>query len=74
MGEMTTRTRPHTRAFTADAGTGKNYLLDGVPAALWSTVRAKAKRDGVSVRAVILHLLTQWIAGDVTLPATEDRS
>jgi hypothetical protein len=61
--------KPYSRDFPA-GDASKNYLLDSVPAGLWSTVRAKARRDGRSVRAVILHLLTLWIAGDVALPTT----
>lgn len=40
----------------------KRYLLDGIPADLWRRVRAKSKREGVSVRALILRHLTEWEA------------
>jgi hypothetical protein len=39
----------------------KRYLLDGIPAPLWARVRAKAKRERTSVRALILTLLTAWV-------------
>lgn len=43
--------------------TGKTtrYLLDYIPAGLWRSVKAKAKREGVSVRTLILRLLKQWL-------------
>jgi hypothetical protein len=37
-------------------------LLDKIPAVLWRRVRLKAKREGVSVRATILRLLTDWLS------------
>jgi hypothetical protein len=45
--------RPH--------GEGKAYLLDAIPAGFWRDVRTKARREGVSVRALILTLLRQWL-------------
>lgn len=53
--------RGYSREFKPHGDTGKRYLLDKIPAGLWSEVRAKAKRDGVSLRAQILKLLEQWI-------------
>jgi hypothetical protein len=54
--------RGYSRAFRPHADTGRRYLLDQIPAGLWTDVRAKARRDGVSVRAAILQLLTAWVA------------
>jgi hypothetical protein len=54
--------RGYSRAFTPHGDTGKRYLLDKIPAGLWSAVRARAKREGVSLRALILQLLTAWVA------------
>jgi hypothetical protein len=48
-------------------GAGKRYLLDQIPAAFWLQVRAKAKREGVSVRALILRLLTDWLDAKGTI-------
>lgn len=44
--------------------TGKTarYLLDHIPAGLWRQVRAKAKREQVSVRTLLLRLLKDWLA------------
>lgn len=54
--------RGYSREFRPHGDTGKRYLLDEIPAGLWARVRAKAKREGVSLRALILQLLTDWLA------------
>lgn len=51
--------RAYSKAFPAGKA-AKRYLLDAIPADLWRAVRAKAKRDHVSVRALILSLLAEW--------------
>jgi hypothetical protein len=53
--------RGYSRAFKPHGDTGKRYLLDKIPAGLWSAVRTKAKREGVSLRALILRLLQRWL-------------
>ena len=53
--------RGYSREFTPHGDTGKRYLLDDIPAGLWSEVKAKCKRDGTSIRALILRLLTAWV-------------
>lgn len=53
--------RGYSREFKPHGDTGKRYLLDDIPAGLWRHVREKAKREGVSLRALILRLLTDWI-------------
>lgn len=53
--------RGYSRDFKPHGETGKRYLLDQIPAGLWSAVRDKCKREGVSVRAQILKLLKEWI-------------
>lgn len=53
--------RGYTRQFTPHGETGKRYLLDNIPAGLWTAARAKAKRDGFSMRHLILQLLTEYI-------------
>ena len=53
--------RGYSREFRPHGDTGKRYLLDQIPAGLWREVQAKCKREGVSVRALILKLLTEWI-------------
>jgi hypothetical protein len=55
-------TRGYSRQFTPRAGsTSARYLLDKVPATLWKAARARAKREGLSMRALLLHLLTEWL-------------
>lgn len=53
--------RGYSKAFRPHGDSGKRYLLDEIPAGLWTLVRAKARRQGVSVRALILQLLTTWL-------------
>lgn len=53
--------RGYSREFTPRSATYGRYLLDKVPATLWLEVKAKAKREGVSLRALILRLLTEWL-------------
>jgi hypothetical protein len=55
--------RGYSREFKPHGDTGKRYLLDQIPAGLWSAVQAKAKREGVSLRALILKLLKSWVEG-----------
>lgn len=53
--------RGYSREFKPHGDTGKRYLLDDIPAGLWREAREKAKREGVSMRALILTLLEQWL-------------
>lgn len=53
--------RGYSREFKPHGETGKRYLLDSIPAGLWADVKVKAKREGVSIRALILRLLTEWV-------------
>lgn len=53
--------RGYSRDFKVHGDSGKRYLLDQIPAGLWADVKAKAKREGVSIRALILRLLTEWV-------------
>jgi hypothetical protein len=48
-----------------DRATAKRYMLDAIPPGFWRRVRAKARRQGVSMRALILSLLTDWLADEV---------
>lgn len=54
--------RGYSREFKPHGETGKRYLLDQIPAGLWNEVKAKAKREGVSMRALILQLLREWLS------------
>ena len=53
--------RGYSREFKPHGDSGKRYLLDSIPAGLWTSVKNKCKRDGVSIRAQILRLLTDWV-------------
>ena len=53
--------RGYSREFTPHGDTGKSYFLDEIPAGLWADVKAKAKRDSISIRALILTLLKEWL-------------
>jgi hypothetical protein len=53
--------RPYSMAFTARSG-ARRYLLSGIPPTLWERVRAKARREHIAVRALILGLLEAWLA------------
>lgn len=37
------------------------FMLDKIPPALWIRVKAKAKREGVSLRTLILCWCKEWI-------------
>lgn len=58
--------RGYSREFKPHGDSGKRYLLDQIPAGLWADVKAKAKREGVSLRALILQLLTRWVKAGAT--------
>lgn len=53
--------RGYSREFRPHGETGKRYLLDKIPAGLWRDVRKKARAEGVSLRALILRLLSDWL-------------
>ena len=51
----------YSREFKPHGDTGKRYLLDEIPAGLWADVRSKAKAENISLRALILTLLKDWL-------------
>ncbi len=53
--------RGYSKDFKPHGDSGKRYLLDEIPAGLWTAVKEKAKRQGVSIRALILTLLKEWV-------------
>ena len=52
--------RGYSKAFTPRSEGYGRYLLDKIPATLWREAKAKSKRDGVSIRAVLLEALKAW--------------
>jgi len=63
--------RGYSRQFTPRGDTGKRYMLDAIPAGLWTAVRAKSKRTGISIRATILQQLATWVAEPETPPVAQ---
>ena len=61
---MSAKKRGYSREFTPASEKHGRYLLDKIPAAFWLRVKAKARREGVSLRALILGLLRQWLDGE----------
>jgi hypothetical protein len=53
--------RGYSREFTPKDGTGKRYLVDKIPAGLWRDLRAKAKQERKSIRALTLTLWKKWV-------------
>jgi hypothetical protein len=53
--------RVHSRPFVS-RGTTKRYLLDAIPAGFWRSVRATARAKQISMRALILTLLEEWMS------------
>jgi hypothetical protein len=56
--------RGYTYDYTPKSEKHGRYLLDKIPADLWRRAKQKAKRDGVSIRATLLRMLTEWVAAD----------
>lgn len=52
--------RSYSREFTPQTERRVQFLIDRIPPTLWLKVRAKAKREGVSLRALILGWLKDW--------------
>jgi len=58
--------RGYSREFTPRLRTKESrrrFELDWIPPTLYDAVRAKATRDGVSLRALTLQLWKAWLAG-----------
>jgi predicted HicB family RNase H-like nuclease len=56
------KTRQYSRDFTPRTDRRVQLSIDRIPPTLWAKVQAKAKRDGVSLRALVLTWLTDWTA------------
>ena len=54
--------RGYSREFTPHTDRRVRFEIDRIPPTLWAEVRAKAKRDGISLRALILSLLKDWLS------------
>jgi hypothetical protein len=56
----TKKPRGYSRDFPVP-GKRRRYMLTDIPAQFWVEVRAKAKRDRVSLRGLILGQLKTWL-------------
>lgn len=55
-----TKKREYSREFTPRTERRIQLLIDRIPATLWAKVQAKKKREGVSLRALVLGWLEKW--------------
>lgn len=53
--------RGYSREFTPRSDRRVKFEIDRVPPTLADRVRAKCKREGVSLRALVLQMLTEWV-------------
>jgi hypothetical protein len=61
MTNTTTRPiRQYSRDFTPHTTQRIALTIDKIPPTLAAAIRAKAKREGVSLRALVLSYLQQW--------------
>lgn len=51
----------YSKDFTPAPQGHKRYLLDRIPVPFWRDVQTKAKAEKVSLRALILRLLSEWL-------------
>lgn len=58
---MPSRKRGYSNEFQTGVKPNRKIGVDWVPPKLLRAVRAKAKREGVSVRVIILRFLTSWV-------------
>ena len=60
-GRRLTKKREYSRDFTPRTEKRHAIMVDKIPAVLYGKVKAKAKREGVSLRSLILRWLSEWI-------------
>lgn len=54
--------RGYSRAFTPKTERRVTLMIDRIPPTLFDAAKAKAKREGVSLRALILGWLKEWVS------------
>lgn len=54
--------RQYSREFTPKTERRVMLTIDRIPPTLYDAVKAKAKRDGISLRALVLGWLKEWAA------------
>lgn len=58
---MAKKKRPYSMQYKATPGTQpRRYLLSGIPSGLWIKFGARAKREHIARRQVILQLVETW--------------
>jgi hypothetical protein len=60
-GVRVTKKRGYSDEFPTTREKRVYFMLDKIPPALWIRVKAKAKREGVSLRALILGWCKEWV-------------
>lgn len=56
-----------TRDFPVDVADGVDYVIKGIPPAIWTPVNTRRKREGRSIRWIVLTLLDKYAKGDIPL-------
>jgi len=56
--------RGYSREFTPQTERRVRFEVDRIPPTLYERVKAKAKREGVSLRALTLTLWSEWLADE----------
>lgn len=56
-----TKKRGYSRDFTPRTERRVQIVIDRVPPTLKDAIAAKAKREGVSIRALVLNWLSAWV-------------
>ena len=56
-----TKKRGYSREFTPRTERRVQLLIDRIPPSLKDAAQAKAKREGISLRALILGWLKKWV-------------
>jgi len=54
--------RGYSRKFTPSRHGHRRYLLDKIPVKLWDDAKREARRQGLSMRALLLVLLDGWLS------------
>ena len=52
--------RPYSTKYRARQNP-RRYLLSGIPPTLWEGARARARREGIAMRSLLLTLLDDWL-------------
>jgi len=55
--------RGYSREFTPKTDRRVQLVIDRIPPTLYDAVKAKAKREGVSLRSLVLGWLKEWVSG-----------